>query len=111
VTTLVLGQRMRRLDDGRQGVVALVGGERRISYEDRGETFIAPKGERWIEADPPGAPLRAEEKLEIALHADRALRAIDRHEPMRFWERPRLSDPPHDPELVLAILSYLSSRA
>ena len=111
MSPLVLGQRMLRLEDGRKGVVALVEGERRVTYEDRGELLVAPKREEWIPDESPRPPLRAEEKLEVAMHADRALCAIDRHEPLRFWERPSLSDEPYDANLVLAIIAYLSARS
>ncbi len=109
--SLVLGARMRRRDDGREGVVALVDGDRRIVWEDRGESRVALRQEVWDEAEFPRPPLRAEEKLEIALSADRALRAIDLHEPLRFWDKPSLADRPHDAGLVLAIIAYLSTRA
>jgi hypothetical protein len=111
-----LGQRMLRLEDGMVGTVELVTlpglpePERRVVYLDRGERRIAGKTERWINADPPAAPLRAEEKFVIALHADRALRAYEKNEPLKFWEKPKLSDEPYDSELVMAILGYLSQR-
>lgn len=111
-----LGARMLRLDDGMRGTVEMVTipgvelPEKRIIYEDRGEQRIASKTEKWISADPPPQPLRAEEKFLVAMYADRALRAIEKNEPHRVWERPKLSDEPHDNELVLAILAYLSQR-
>jgi hypothetical protein len=55
-------------------------------------------------------PLRAEEKFLIALYADKALRSYEKNEPLKFWEKPKLSDEPYDSELVLAILGYLSRR-
>jgi hypothetical protein len=111
-----LGARMLRLDDGMVGTVEMVAltdnslPEKRVVYLDRGERRIGSKTEKWILAEPPPAPLRAEEKFIIALHADRALRAYEKNEPLKFWEKPRLSDEPYDNELVLAILAYLSSR-
>jgi hypothetical protein len=110
------GQRMMRLDDATVGVVEVVTmpgatePERRIVYNDRGERRIAGKGEKWISAEPVPLPLRAEEKFLIALWADKALRAYERNEPLKFWEKPKLSDEPYDNELVMAVLSYLSHR-
>jgi hypothetical protein len=119
VTLPPVGTRMVRPDDGRRGAVEFVTFEAgsnattepRVVYYDRGERVIAPKREHW-EPDELGKrlPLRAEEKLEVALHADRALRAIDQHEPLKFWERPALSAEPYDANLVLAIIAYLSTR-
>lgn len=111
-----LGARMIRLDDGMRGTVELVTipgidmPEKRIVFEDRGERRIASKAEKWISADPPPMPLRAEEKFLVAMYADRALRAIERNEPHRVWEKPTLRDEPYDNELVLAVLAYLSQR-
>lgn len=110
------GQRLVRLEDGMVGTVELVQmpgaveGERRIVFYDRGERRIANKSERWVSAEPPPVPLRAEEKFLIALHADKALRAYERNEPLKVWEKPKLSDEPYDSELVVAILAYLSER-
>ncbi len=111
MSPLVLGAQMVRIEDGRKGVVALIDGERRIVWVDRGEQLLAKKDEQWAPLDEGRAPLRAEEKIEVALHADRALRAIDLHEPLKFWERPSLADEPYEPGLVMAIIAYLSTRA
>ena len=111
-----IGHRMLRLDDGMVGTLELVTmpgsdiPEKRIVFLDRGERRIASKTERWVNADPPKAPLRAEEKFIIALHADKTLRAFEQNEPLKWWEKPKLSDEPYDNELVMAILSYLSER-
>lgn len=111
-----LGQRMLRLEDATVGTVELVelpgGGEpeRRIVYTDRGERRLAGKGEKWVSAEPVPLPLRAEEKFLIALYADRALRSYEKNEPLKFWEKPKLSDEPYDNELVMAVLEYLSRR-
>lgn len=112
-----VGSRMVRLEDGQKGTVALVQhpgapeGEPRICYWQQGAQLIAGKLERWHLEAPARAPLRAEEKLEVALHADRVLRAIDLHEPLKAWQRPRLSDEPYDAGLVLAIIGYLTGRS
>jgi hypothetical protein len=107
---------MLRVEDGVRGTVEMVTipgldmPEKRIVYEDRGERRLASKTEKWISAEPPPQPLRPEEKFLVAMWADRALRAIERNEPYRVWEKPKLSDEPYDNELVLAVLSYLSQR-
>jgi hypothetical protein len=111
-----LGQRMIRADDGVIGTVeevVLPGSpepERRIMYLDRGERRMAAKSEKWLSAESPPLPLRAEEKFLIALWADRALRAYEKNEPLKFWEKPHLSEEPYDSELVVAVLAYLSER-
>jgi hypothetical protein len=105
-----LGTPMIRVDDGRTGVVELVSGESRITYWDRGERIVAPKGEKWDEANAAAPPLRQEEILEVAMEADRALRAIERHEPSRWWQPVRLDAAPHDQGLVTAIVAYLRAR-
>lgn len=111
-----LGMRVLRLDDGMVGSVeeVIMPGsevpEKRIVYHDRGERRIAAKTETWVSAEPAPSPMRAEEKFLIALYADKALRAYEKHEPLKFWQPPRLSDEPYDNELVVAILSYLSKR-
>lgn len=109
--SLVLGARMLRLDDGKRGSVSLVEGERRIVYEDRGEQVVAPKKENWVvEAEPP-QKLRAAEIIEVALWADRALRSIDQHIPLRVWETPNLArDGVHDQVLFDLIVSHLQQR-
>jgi len=110
MSALVLGEQMVRLEDGQKGVVALIEGERRIVFDDRGEQRFAQKKEVWEVAARPRLPLRAEEKLEIALWADKALHSLEQHEPMHVWQRPLLSAEPYDNGLVMAILAYLSSR-
>ena len=111
-----LGMRVMRLDDGMVGTVEEVilpgaeAPEKRIVYHDRGERRMAAKSEHWVSAEPAPVPLRAEEKFLIALYADKALRAYERNEPLKFWEAPKLSDEPYDSDLVLAVLSYLSRR-
>lgn len=111
-----LGQRMLRLDDGTVGVVEMVTmpgmpePEKRVVYHDRGERRVSTRAEKWINAEPPPMPLRAEEKFLIALHADKALRAYEKNEPLKYWEQPKLSDEPYDNELIMAILAYLSRR-
>jgi len=111
-----IGERMLRLDDGTVGTVELVIlpgteiPEKRVVYMDRGERRIGSRNERWVSAEPLPMPLRAEEKFLIALHADKALRAYEKNEPLKFWELPKLSDEPYDNELVVAILTYLSRR-
>ncbi len=107
---------MLRLDDGMVGTVELVllpGNEvpeKRVVYMDRGERRIGTRNERWVSAEQQPMPLRAEEKFLIALHADKALRAYEKNEPLKFWQLPKLSDEPYDNELVVAILTYLSNR-
>ena len=105
-----LGQRMIRLDDGMKGVVALNGPDLRVVYVDRGEERIASKGERWKPDELVMGPLRSEEIAMIALHADRALRAFERHEPLKSWEHLDTQAIPYDAGLVLAITDYLSQR-
>lgn len=106
--SLTLGARMIRLDDGTRGTVALVEGERRVVYYDRGEERVAPKKEVWQEErSGERLPLRSEEILEIAHEADRALRAIELHEPKRWWEP---KGPTYDQGLVEAVVAYLRSR-
>jgi hypothetical protein len=100
---------MVRLDDGKAGIVEMVNGEARITYFDRGERIIAAKLEKW---DPVGSasPLREEEIREVAFEADRALRAIEKHEPSRWWQPVRLDQPAYDPGLVEVIVGYLRAR-
>ena len=110
------GDRLVRLDDGMVGTVELVTSpgsdvpDKRIVYNDRGERRIAGKAEKWVSADAPPLPLRAEEKFLVAAWADKALRAYERNEPLKVWEKPTLNDEPYDSELILAILAYLSER-
>lgn len=110
MSELALGKRFVRVEDGQRGVVADVGGHRRITYYDRGTLVVPSKNQQWVPEEEARRPLRAEEKLEVALRADQALCAIERNEPDKFWERPLLSREPYDPGLVLAIVAYLSSR-
>lgn len=112
-----VGTRMLRVEDGRQGQVELAcmpgtNGpmEPRVVYYDRGERIIASKLEKWIEDLPPAKTLRKEEIVHVAWYADRALRAVERHEPLRFWEKPNSDDEPHDPGLVEVIAQYLLKR-
>jgi hypothetical protein len=102
---------MLRQGDGMAGVVEDIGGEPRIVYVDRGERLVSAKSQKWVPANPFVSRLRQEEMLEVALVADRALRAIDLHEPRRYWEPVRTIDEPHDPKLVRVIVEHLSSRA
>lgn len=105
-----LGERMVRLDDGQRGVVAQNGPELRIVYLDRGDERIASKNEKWVLDELKPGPLRAEEKVLVALYADRALRAIERHEPHKTWEKPSLDAEAYDRGLIHAIVGYLSDR-
>jgi len=107
--TLVLGQRMMRLEDGQKGVVCKIGPELRIVYTDRGEDRLAAKAEKWVEDDLKPGPMRPEEMRHIARFADRALRAYERHEPHRYWEMPG-EDPIYDHGLVYVIEKYLRER-
>lgn len=105
-----LGQRMVRLDDGQRGIVAQNGPELRIVYQDRGEERLASKAEKWVVDEPVLGPLLPEEKASIAWYADRALRAYEKNEPLKFWERPDLDEVPYDLGLVQTIAEYLTSR-
>ncbi len=113
-----VGTRMLRLEDGRQGQVELASLpgsngplEKRIVYYDRGDRIVASKLERWVVDAPPAKGLRSEEIQQVARNADRVLRALERHEPFRWWEEPNLDATPHDPELVALITEYLTKRA
>jgi hypothetical protein len=116
----VVGQRMIRTDDGMRGTVELVQVpgfvsefERRVVYLDRGEKRVAGKREVWeAEKDPPRR-LRDEEIQRVASAADRALRALDKNEPVRWWQSDirRGSDEQHDHALVTLITDYLRKRA
>lgn len=108
--SLPLGAHMVRLDDGKAGVVEMVNGEARITYWDRGERIVAPKMEKWERMDTRIHPLRDEEIREVAFEADRALRAIERHEPSRWWQPVRLDQEPYDAGLVEVVIGYLRSR-
>lgn len=106
---------MVRLEDGMSGVVAMVTPpgypepEKRIVFELHGERLIAGKQEKWVPADPGPLPLREEEKLEVACAADQCLRSIVKHEPARWWEPKRVTDP-FDAQLVKVIVDYLGTR-
>ncbi len=105
-----LGDRMVRTDDGMRGVVAQNGPELRVVYIDRGEERIALKSEKWtLDAIQPG-PLLHSERFIIAIHADRTLRAYERHEPLKFWEPLKETYVPYDQGLVDVILDYLGER-
>ncbi len=101
---------MVRQDDGMRGEVEDFGGELRIIYHDRGERFVAAKSQKWFPLNPGVKKLRDEEVREVALVADRALRAIDLNEPRRYWEPVRTIDEPHDPGLVRVVSKYLEER-
>jgi hypothetical protein len=105
-----LGQRMVRLEDGQQGVVAQNGPELRIIYIDRGEERIALKSEKWAPDELTPGPLLHAERYIIAAYADRALRAYERNEPHRTWETVRESYEPYDRGLMRVIMDYLSAR-
>ena len=107
---MILGQRMIRLEDGVKGVVGQNGPELRIFFEDRGEQLMAPKSEKWIPDELPPMPLRDEEIARITWFADRALRAYERHEPLKWWTEPELPFEPYDHVLVWVIEDYLKSR-
>lgn len=105
------GARMVRVEDGQMGVMQEHQGELRIFYEDRGEQLIAPKREKWEVFDPAPGRMREEEKLRVALVADRYLRSLVRHEPHRYWEPIDEGAEPFDAGLVKVIVEYLSTRA
>lgn len=103
---------MLRLSDGQRGTVALIDGERRVVYDDRGSQVVAPKREQWQVETEPTQKMRAAEIIEVALYADRALRAIDTHTTHRYWEKPSLAaDGVHDQGLFDLITAYLQQRA
>lgn len=110
MSALPLGARVIRVDDGKTGAVELVAGESRITYWDRGERIVAPKGEKWDRVEDKTHPLRREEILEVAMEADRALRAIELHEPSRWWQPVSLDAVPYDRGLVEVIVAYLRAR-
>lgn len=108
---LSLGQRMVRLEDGKLGLVEPHNGEPRILFEDRGEKLVAGKQEKWDVFEPGSARvLRDEEKLQVALTADRVLRAIVRSEPNKLWEPIDLSATPFDEGLFRVVFDYLGER-
>lgn len=114
--SLTVGQRMVRTDDGMRGVVELTAmpgfeqyEELRIVYFDRGEKRIAGKREVWEPEKAPSRKLRDEEILRVAHAADRALEAIDKNQPSKWWDdapRERM----HDVELFNLVLNYLAKR-
>lgn len=108
--SLFLGAKMLRIDDGRVGAVEMVNGEARVTYWDRGERIVAPKGEKWDRVELQVLPLRDEEIREVAMEADRALRAIEKHEPTRWWQPVDIDAPPYDAGLVQVIVDYLHAR-
>lgn len=115
----VVGQRMVRTDDGMKGTVELVQvpgfeneTEKRVVYIDRGEKRVAGKREAWEPEKDPPRRLRDEEIQRVAFAADRALRAIDRNEAMRWWQsNPLHPAEQHDHALVTLITDYLRKRA
>lgn len=116
--SLVVGQRMVRTDDGMRGVVELVTvpgydlEEKRIVYFDRGESRLAGKREVWEVEKTPPRKLRTEERLKVAVAADRMLLALERNEPHKWWDWNSLTSirDLHDPELVRLIDDYLAKR-
>lgn len=115
--SLVVGQRMVRTDDGMRGVVELTAmpgfeqyEELRIVYFDRGEKRIAGKREVWEVVTNPPRVLRTEEILRVAHAADRMLEALDKSQPIKWWDdTPR--EKIHDLLLFNLILRHLQTRA
>lgn len=107
---MILGERMVRVADGQRGVVAQNGPELRILYLDRGQERLALKSEKWVKDEMKPGPMRAEEMYLVALHADRALHAYESHSPLKWWEKPALTDVPYDKGLIEVIRAYLMSR-
>lgn len=107
---MIVGQRMVRVNDGQRGVVAQNGPELRILYLDRGAERLALKSEKWVPDEVKPGPLRLEEMYLIALHADRALRAYECNEPLKWWDAPVLTDVPYDKGLIDVVRVYLQSR-
>lgn len=108
--TLIFGQRMVRISDGMQGVVAQDGPELRIAYIDRGEERLAGKAEKWTPDELVLGPLRPAERFLIAATCDRALRAYEKNEPHRYWETIPLTYKPYDERLMEVIEAYLTER-
>lgn len=108
---MILGQRMVRLSDGVKGVVQQNGPELRIFWVDRGEELMAAKSEKWEPEEMKLGLMHAEEILLVAYHADRALKAYERHEPLKHWEKLDVYVEPYDRGLVNAIIEYLDKRA
>lgn len=107
---LPLGTRMVRQDDGKAGIVEQVGEEPRIVYFDRGEKLIASKREKWVEMAVRKGPLREEEKLLVALTADKVLRGVTMNEPSKLWEPVNPDAEPFDAKLVRVIVEHLGTR-
>lgn len=105
-----LGQRMIRLMDGMRGIVAQNGPELRILYRVHGEELLAPKSEKWVPEEPEPRRMRPEEEWLIACHADRALRAYERNEPLKTWQEVDPDAEPYDKGLMLAVMDYLARR-
>lgn len=105
-----LGQRMIRLMDGMRGIVAQNGPELRILYRVHGEELLAPKSEKWVPEEPDPRPMRPEEEWLVACHADRALRAYERNEPLKTWQEVDPDAEPYDKGLMLAVMDYLARR-
>ena len=110
LSSLPIGTRMIRIDDGKEGVVSMEEGEHRIVYEDRGNSRIAPKKEHWVTEQQPDLRLRAEEMLEVAMTAEKALKALEKHEPFKHWEPLQPHLPAYDMGLRQVILRYLRDR-
>jgi hypothetical protein len=114
MSELVIGRVMVRIDDGQKGVVAEnghTGGERRITYLDRGEVRVAQKSEKWAPEGTAPTELRPAERFLIAATCDRALRAYEKNEPHKYWETIPLTYKPYDVALMGLIDSYLSQRS
>lgn len=106
------GTRVIRIADGMRGVVewvheGLVGsGALRVVFVDRGERMTSPRTQGvWVAEPLPDGRLRQAEMIQVAIAADRELKAIMLHEPLKPWE-------PHGPEyfdsgLAGVILNYL----
>lgn len=109
MSAVILGQRMVRIADGQQGVVSQNGPELRITYMDRGSERVALKSEKWVPDELKPGPMLPPEMLSIAKHADRALRAHERNEPLHWWEPPG-AEPLYDLGLVNVIIGYLRTR-
>ena len=105
-----LGTKMVRVDDGKKGCVVNEGDEPRIAYWDRDSLVIAPKREHWEAEQATPRRLRHEEIEQVAAWADRSLRSLERHEPLRYWEEPATSEDPYDAGLREAIITYLKHR-
>ena len=108
--TLIFGQRMVRVSDGMQGVVAQDGPELRITYIDRGEERLAGKAEKWTPDELVPGPLRPSERFLIAATCDRALRAYECNEPHKYWETIPLTYRAYDEGLMEVIDDYLNLR-